>query len=99
MAKFVYIYYAGSSTDGGSAEEWGKWFGVLGDKLVDPGNPFDGGGQAVSAEGVMDVREPAATGYSIVNAASKAEAVEMAKACPLMTAKNGAVCVFEALPM
>lgn len=99
MGKYVYIYYAGTASDGGSAEEWGKWFGQLGDKLVDGGNPFGEGGQAVSKDGVMDVKDMPATGYSIVTAGSMDEATELAKGCPLVEAKSGAVCVYEALPM
>jgi hypothetical protein len=53
MGKYVYVYYAGAGSDGGSNEEWGKWFGELGDKLVDGGNPFAEGGQAVHQGGVM----------------------------------------------
>jgi len=99
MGKYVYVYYAGKGSDGGSADEWGKWFGELGDKLIDGGNPLADGGQAVSKDGVMAVHNPPATGYSIVKADSMDEAVELAKGCPLMTDKDGAVCVYEALPM
>jgi hypothetical protein len=98
MGKYVYIYYAGASDDG-SAEAWGAWFGKLADKLVDAGNPFNAGGQAVSQAGVMAVKEMPATGYSIVSADSMEGATELAKDCPLMSAKDGAVCVYEALPM
>ncbi len=99
MGKYVYIYYAGTASDGGSAEQWGQWFGQLGDKLVDGGNPFNDGGQAVHAGGVMAVQDKPATGYSIVSADSMDEATELAKGCPLMSIKDGAVCVYEALPM
>ncbi|MDB5163758.1 MAG: hypothetical protein JWS12_376 [Candidatus Saccharibacteria bacterium] len=98
MGKYVFLYYAGKS-DGGSNEAWGAWFEKLGDKLIDPGNPFNDGGQAVSAEGVMDVREQPVTGYSIVKADSMKTALEIAQGCPLVTGKDGAVCVYEALPM
>lgn len=99
MGKFVYIYYAGSSSDGGSAEEWGAWFGKLGSKLIDGGNPFNNGAKAVSKDGIMDVKEMPATGYSIVDVANIEDATEMAKDCPLVVAESGAVCVYEALPM
>jgi hypothetical protein len=99
MGKYVYVYYAGTASDGGSAEEWGKWFGQLGDKLIDPGNPFGDNGQAVNKDGVMSVKDMPATGYSIVKAESMDEATAMAKDCPLMASANGAVCVYEALPM
>ena len=99
MGKYVYIYYAGAGSDGGTAEEWGKWFGELGDKLVDGGNPFKPGGQAVHQGGVMAIQDKPATGYSIVAAGSMDEATKMAKGCPLMSVEGGAVCVYEALPM
>ena len=99
MGKFVYIYYAGQDTDAGDDAAWGKWFGILGDKLVDPGNPFGEGGQAVHQGGVMTVSDKPVTGYSIVNADSMDAAVELAQSCPLVGSKDGAVCVYEALPM
>lgn len=100
MGKYIYIYYAGKdSADAGSMEAWNAWFGKLGDKLVDGGNPFNDGGQIVHQGGVMDVREAPATGYSIVSASSMDEATELAKGCPLMAAADGAVGVYEALPM
>ena len=99
MGKYVYIYYASSNTDAGDNEAWGKWFGELGDKLIDGGNPFNDGGQAVHQGGVMAVSEKPATGYSIVTADSMEAATELAKGCPLVTATGSAVCVYEALPM
>ena len=93
MGKYVYIYYAGAGSDGGSGEDWGKWFGELGDKLVDGGNPFAEGGQAVHKGGKMDVQDKPVTGYSIVSAGSMDEATELAKGCPLVSTENGAVCV------
>ncbi|MDB5175480.1 MAG: hypothetical protein JWM81_338 [Candidatus Saccharibacteria bacterium] len=99
MGKYVYIYYAGAESDGGSAEEWGKWFGELGDKLVDGGNPFAPNGQAVHQGGKMTVQDKPVTGYSIINADSMGEATKLAEGCPLVSAAEGAVCVYEALPM
>lgn len=98
MGKYVYVYYAGTS-DGGSNEEWGKWFGEIGDKLVDGGNPFAEGGQAVHQGGVMAVQDKPVTGYSIITANSMEEATEIAKGCPLVSQTDAAVCVYEALPM
>lgn len=98
MGKYVYVYYAGQDTDAGDAQAWGEWFGKLGDKLVDAGNPFAEGGQAVHQGGVMAVQDKPVTGYSIINADSLQEATDLAKGCPLV-ASDGAVCVYEALPM
>jgi hypothetical protein len=100
MDKYVYIYYAGKGSEaGGSVDAWMKWFGELGDKLIDGGNPFDEGGKIVHQGGVMDPEGPAATGYSIVKAGSMSEANELAKGCPLLDTKDGAVGVYKALPM
>ena len=99
MGKFVYVYYEGQGGDAGDDAAWGKWFGDLGEKLIDAGNPFGADGQAVFMGGVMPVNEKPVTGYSIINAADMAEATELAKGCPLVSSKDGTVCVYEALPM
>jgi hypothetical protein len=100
MGKYVYLYYDSSDgAESGDNEAWGKWFEKLGDKIVDAGNPFNPAGQAVHQGGVMPVKDNPATGYSIVNAESMEEATELAKDCPLLAAKDSAVCVYEALPM
>jgi len=97
MGKYVYVYYSGE--DAGDDATWGKWFSELGDKIIDAGNPFETGGKAVHMGGVMDVTEKPVTGYSIITAKDMNEATELAKGCPLVTSKDGAVCVYEALPM
>lgn len=99
MGKYVFIYSAGADSDGGSDEAWGNWFGELGDKIVDGGNPFAEGGQAVHQGGIMAVQDKPATGYSIITADSMDEATKLAQGCPLISAQNSAVCVYEALPM
>jgi hypothetical protein len=99
MGKFVYIYFGGDSENGGSAEEWGAWFGQLGAKLMDGGNQFAQAAQAVNKDGAMAVDQMPATGYSIVEASNLNEATEMAKGCPLAKSTTGTVCVYEALPM
>lgn len=100
MGKYVYLYYTSKdTTDAGDMDAWGKWFGELGDKLVDAGNQFGDGAKAVYKGGVMEVQGAPATGYSIVKAGSMTEAMELAKGCPIAGANNAAVCVYEALPM
>jgi hypothetical protein len=99
MGKYVYVYYGGDSETGGTAEEWGAWFGKLGSKLIDGGNQFASGAQAVNKDGVMAVDKMPATGYSIIEAENIKAAVETAKGCPLTQSASGAICVYEALPM
>jgi hypothetical protein len=103
MKNFVFIYYSKGDTGDRPMEEVKKasmdWFGKLGDKLVDAGNPFNTGAQAVDKSGVMDVKDMPASGYSIIKASSMAEAVEIAKGCPMAGEDRGVVCVYETMPM
>ena len=103
MKNYVLIYYNKGMREGISTEdfkaEWGKWFGGLGDKLVDAGNPFNADGKAVEKSGVTTIENWASTGYSIVKASSMDEAVEMAKGCPVLNEPEGAVRVYETMPM
>lgn len=101
MKNYVYVYYDSSNAEASEevAKAWGAWFGQLGDKLVDAGNPFAGGGKAVEKSGVTTIENYPATGYSIVKAASLDEAVEMAKGCPLVGSDTAAIRVYETIPM
>jgi hypothetical protein len=80
-------------------EEWGAWFGKLGDKVVDGGNPFGPHAKNVSNGGT--VRDGAigtpATGYSILKADSLDKAVDLAKGCPVLTS-GGKITVYEIHP-
>ena len=95
MKNYVYLYYGMD----GDMDEWKSWFGKLGDKLVDIGNPFAEGGKAIMKGETSKINDPVASGYSIVKAANMDEAVEMAKGCPLAQSDSGGVCVYETLPM
>ena len=104
MSNFVFIYYNGGETGDLPMEEvtkaWMEWFGSLGDKLVDGGNPFNDGAQSVTKSGNSAVGPNPATGYSIVKANSLDEAVEIAKGCPMLEhVASSEVQVYEALPM
>lgn len=103
MKNYVYIYYNNGTRDGvspeQSKEEWGAWFGKLGDKIVDAGNPFNSGGKAVEKTGVSTIENWPATGYSIVKAGSMDDAAEWAKDCPVLEEPDGAVRIYETLPM
>lgn len=104
MKKFVFIYHNNGDLGDMPMDKvtaaWMDWFGSLGDTLVDGGNPFGDGGQAVTKDGPMALGDQAATGYSIIQADSLGEAVKIAKGCPLIAhTPKGAVEVHEALPM
>jgi len=107
MKKFVFEYYSDMTMaereergmDAGVKEQWNTWFGSIGTKMVDGGNPFAPNGMSVEKSGVSKIEKWPSTGYSIVNAADMDEATELAKGCPVLDAKGGLVRVYEALPM
>jgi len=88
MANYVLVYHGGSmpeSQEEGAKvmEAWTAWFGRLGDRLVDGGNPASKS-RTIAASGSVtdDVAGP--SGYSIIKADSLDEAVGLAKGCPVL---------------
>ncbi len=104
MANFVLVYTGGSAgaTEAERKkvmEAWGGWFGKLGDKVVDAGNPFSQHAKSISNGTVHDgsVGNPPATGYSIIKADSLNSAAELAKGCPVLLS-GGKITVYEVTP-
>ena len=102
MTRFVYVYHGGRKpeTEAEVAEvmaAWQAWLGGL--DAADPGAPF-GMSSTVHPDGSVseDGGSNPASGYSIVNAADKAQALEMAKGCPILAA-GGSIEVCEAMQM
>ena len=101
MKNYVYLFYvqtAFEDTAEGNAA-WMAWFESLGDKVVDGGKPFNPKAEARIKDGVVDMDADAVAGYTIVKAESLEAAVEMAKTCPLATAPDCWVKVYETMPM
>ena len=105
MANFVLIYTGGSmpETDAERAQAmqaWNAWFGGLGDRVVDGGNPFGPAAKHVKSNG--SVGEGAlgtqAGGYSILKADSLDDAVTSAKGCPVLLG-GGDITVYEVFPV
>jgi hypothetical protein len=103
MANFLLLYSGGAAptpADRDKAmQQWGGWFGKLGDKVVDAGNPFGHSKNIANGGTVHDgaVQSPAATGYSILKADSLNAATELAKGCPVL-ASGGKITVYEITP-
>ncbi|HEY2549374.1 MAG TPA: hypothetical protein VGI64_02225 [Streptosporangiaceae bacterium] len=102
MAKFVYLYTGGQMAETPeeqqkAMQEWGAWFGALGDSVSDMGNPF-GGSATVSSGGVTGRGASGAGGYSVITASSLEDATAKTTGCPVL-ASGGTVEVFEAIPM
>lgn len=90
MAQY-FIGYRGGMQTRPSPEEgakqmqrWKDWLGELGEAVVNPGTPMGKsmlvGKEGLSADGIS---EPL-SGFTVVEAASDEEAVEMAKGCPFL---------------
>ena len=98
MKKFVLLYTG--TRDQAPTEEstaaWMEWFGSMGDKLVDPGNPF-GEGREVSEGSATDLSRSASgvTGYTLINAQDIDEAEKIALSHPSVES----ILVYEAMPM
>src|SRR4051812_5328971 len=77
-----------------SMAAWGKWFGELGEKVVDGGNPF-GPSATVGADGnIKDGAASSLTGYSILKADTLQQASQLAKGCPIV-GDGGSIEVYE----
>ena len=76
-----------------------SWFGSLGSAVVDGGNPV-GMSTTVHPDGRVtdDGGANPASGYSLIEAESVADAVAKAKACPILEA-GGSIELAEAIDM
>lgn len=105
MTKFVLIYTGGMGMELDEEKkavvmaDWGAWYAKMGEAIVDGGNPF-GASKSISAAGVSDgpAGSPAATGYTVISAASLDEAVTKSKDHPHVK-HGGQVSIYEAFEM
>ncbi len=98
MPKYVLTYHGevGAMPEDPAAveavmQEWGAWYGAMGDAVVDGGAPF-GMSKTVSASGIADDggANPL-SGYTVVKADNIEAACEMAKGCPMVVDGSGSV--------
>ena len=96
MAKYLFVYHGGgqpeSEEEGQQVmEAWEQWFGSMGERIVDGGNPV-GQSTTVNSDGsvVSNGGPNPTTGYGVFEANSLDEAIEMAKGCPIL-ADGGSV--------
>jgi len=89
MTKYLLLYSAGNMPETDEQKDavmqaWEAWFAKLGAALVDGGNPFTPSAMKVSAGGVISQATIMASGYSIIEAESLDNALELAKGCPVL---------------
>ena len=104
MAKYLFVYHGGKNPESEDdykevMDAWGNWFGSMGAAVVDGGNPV-GMSSTVHSDGSVtaDGGSNPASGYSLIEADSDADAHAKAKACPILAA-GGSVEVAEAIDM
>ena len=89
MPHFLFAYHGGKQPETPAETEveiegWQSWFDRIGPAIVDPGNPV-GTAKTVSAEGVTDSGgDNPLSGYTIIHTESIDQAIELAKACPVI---------------
>lgn len=105
MAKYLFVYHGGGS--GPTSDEeikavmdaWGAWFGSLGAAVIDGGNPV-GPSSTVKSDGSLASGGGSnpASGYSLIEASSLADAHQKARGCPLLKA-GGSIEIAQAMDM
>jgi len=104
MASFLLIFTDGreptEEESAGVLQDWTNWFSVLGENLVDAGNPITPGSKNISSDGSVKDGPVGveATGYSIIKADTLAAAVAAAKSCPHLKS-GGEITVYETFPV
>jgi hypothetical protein len=96
MKKFVLLYHGGTERTPEVMDAWQRWFDKVGERFVDSGNPL-GACLEVTPTGSRDISadQGAATGYSIISAESRDEALRLLEGCP----SAASVRVYEAMAM
>ncbi len=104
MPKFLLAYHGGAmeptpEAQAKAMEAWGAWFGKVGPAITDTGNPT-GPASTIASNGTVTSGGGAnpVSGYSFLEAASLAAAVELTKGNPIF-ATGGSIEVCEVMPM
>jgi hypothetical protein len=104
MSKYLFVYHGGKAPSNPAdvkkvMDEWGAWFGSMGAAVIDGGNPVSKSATVKSDGSLVDGGgSNPATGYSLIEAASLADAHKKTKGCPLLKA-GGSVEIAEARDM
>ena len=90
MARYIFVYHGGKApSDPAQIEKvmaaWRKWYGGMGDKLLDGGGPA-GKSSTVSSAGVADNggANPV-SGFTLIEAPDQAAANRIASGCPILS--------------
>ena len=104
MSKYLLVYHGGTPPSNPAdakavMDAWGAWFGALGAAVIDGGNPV-GKSSTVKSDGSLVEGGGAnpASGYSLLEASSLADAHKKAAGCPLLKA-GGTIEIAQAMDM
>lgn len=96
MKKFLVLYHDRWDPKPEVMEAWQTWFAAVGDRFVDSGNPFKDGVEVTrGGSRPLSDDDSAASGYSIISAASLADVAALLDGCPYASS----VRVYEASAM
>ncbi|NNF62912.1 MAG: hypothetical protein HKN07_01520 [Acidimicrobiia bacterium] len=106
MGKYVILYSGGMGMSEDPEvmqkvmEEWGAWYGMLGESVVDGGAPFGASKNLVSVGAIADgpLGDTPATGYTVISADSLDAAASACSEHPHLK-YGGQVQVFEWVDM
>lgn len=100
MPDFLFAYHGGTTPQDPEEIErvmaaWGAWFESMGNAVVNPGNPV-GKSFTITRDAVIDDggANPI-SGYSVVHASTKDEAIDLAQGCPMVRDGSGSIEVAE----
>ncbi len=86
MSKFLFLYKGYMTPTPEIGQAWMNWFDVHAHRMIDSGNPMTGGVEVTPDVTVAIEPGPdSLTGYSILNADTMDEAVEIARSNPMIT--------------
>ncbi|MEI6358242.1 MAG: hypothetical protein WCP53_14240 [Verrucomicrobiota bacterium] len=96
MKKFLLLFYGYEEPTAEVMAAWQGWFAKVADRFVDSGNPL-GNCLEVTKTGSRELSPDmgAATGYSIISAASREEAERLLEGCPIISSAR----LYEAMQM
>ncbi len=104
MPKFIFTYHGGNKPETPeqgqkNMEDWKKWAAELGSALINPGTPV-GATKVLNKHGISGEPSPhPIAGYSILEANSMEEALELLKDCPHIHLMDGTLEVSEMMEM
>ena len=86
MKKYVLLHYGFEKPTPEIMSAWGKWFGSIGDRIIDMGGHFSSG-REISRSGTKDLPLglESITGFTVVSADSLDDAEKMAQGNPFIS--------------